>query len=32
VKFGSFKHRKRTPQGSLAEGIKNTLGQIFRRG
>jgi len=31
VKFGSFKHRKRVPKASLAEGIKTTLGQFFRR-
>jgi cell division protein FtsA len=31
VKFGSFQHRKRTGKPSLADGIKSTIGQIFRR-
>ncbi|HEV2207976.1 MAG TPA: cell division protein FtsA [Verrucomicrobiae bacterium] len=31
VKFGSFQQRKRAAKGSLADGIKNTLGQIFKR-
>jgi len=31
VKFGSFQHRKRVAKASLAQGIKNTLGQIFKR-
>ncbi len=31
VKFGSFQQRKRTAKASLTEGIKNTLGQIFKR-
>jgi cell division protein FtsA len=31
VKFGSFHQRKRTVKGSLADGIRTTLGQIFRR-
>jgi cell division protein FtsA len=31
VKFGSFQHRKRGGKGSFADGIKNTLGQFFRR-
>jgi cell division protein FtsA len=32
VKFGSFQQRKRAAKGSLAEEIKNTFGQMFRRG
>jgi cell division protein FtsA len=32
VKFGSFQQRKRAAKASLADGIKNTFGQIFRRG
>ena len=32
VKFGSFKHRRRAARSSLADGIKTTLGQLFRRG
>jgi len=32
VKFGSFQQRKRSARASLAEGIKTTLGQIFKRG
>jgi cell division protein FtsA len=32
VKFGSFQQRKRSARASLAEGIKSTLGQIFKRG
>jgi len=31
VKFGSFQQRKRAAKGSIAEGIKSTLGQIFKR-
>ena len=31
VKFGSFQQRKRAARSSLTEGIKNTLGQIFKR-
>jgi len=31
VKFGSFHQRKRAAKGSLADGIRSTLGQIFRR-
>jgi cell division protein FtsA len=31
VKFGSFQHRKRAAKASLTEGLKSTLGQIFRR-
>ena len=31
VKFGSFQQRKRAAKASLANGIKTTLGQIFRR-
>lgn len=31
VKFGSFQQRKRAIKASLTEGIKNTLGQIFKR-
>ncbi len=31
VKFGSFQQRKRGARGSLTEGIKTTLGQIFKR-
>jgi cell division protein FtsA len=31
VKFGSFQHRKRAAKGTLADGLKTTLGQIFRR-
>jgi cell division protein FtsA len=32
VKFGSFQQRKRAARSSLTEGLKNTLGQIFKRG
>ncbi len=32
VKFGSFQQRKRASKSSLAEGIKTTFGQFFRRG
>lgn len=32
VKFGSFQQRKRSGKGSLTQGIKSTLGQIFKRG
>jgi cell division protein FtsA len=32
VKFGSFQQRKRAAKASLAEGIKNTFGQLFKRG
>ena len=31
VKFGSFQHRKRVAKPSLTDGIKTTLGQIFKR-
>jgi cell division protein FtsA len=31
VKFGSFQQRKRAIKASLAEGLKNTIGQLFRR-
>ena len=31
VKFGSFHQRKRAAKASLADGIKHTLGQMFRR-
>ena len=31
VKFGSFQQRKRSGRTSLAEGIKSTIGQLFRR-
>jgi len=31
VKFGSFQHRKRSAKSSLADGIKVTLGQLFKR-
>jgi cell division protein FtsA len=31
VKFGSFQQRKRGGKASLADGIKSTIGQIFRR-
>ena len=30
VKFGSFQQRKRAAKSSLADGIKSTLGQIFK--
>ena len=32
VKFGSFHQRKRASKASLTQGIKSTLGQIFKRG
>jgi len=32
VKFGSFQQRKRAARSSLAEGIKSTFGQLFKRG
>jgi len=32
AKFGSFQQRKRTVKASLAGGIKNTFGQLFKRG
>jgi cell division protein FtsA len=32
VKFGTFQQRKRTAKGSLADGIRTTFGQIFKRG
>jgi cell division protein FtsA len=32
VKFGSFQQRKRAAKGSLADGIKSTFGQFFKRG
>ncbi len=31
VKFGSFQQRKRGPKSSLTDGIRSTLGQIFKR-
>ena len=31
VKFGSFQQRKREARGSLADGIRSTLGQFFKR-
>jgi cell division protein FtsA len=31
VKFGSFQQRKRASKASLSDGIKSTLGQLFRR-
>jgi cell division protein FtsA len=31
VKFGSFQQRKRAAKSFLTDGIKNTLGQFFRR-
>jgi cell division protein FtsA len=31
VKFGSFQQRKRSAKPSLAEGLKSTIGQLFRR-
>jgi cell division protein FtsA len=31
VKFGSFQQRKRAAKGSLAEGFKSTISQIFKR-
>ncbi|HWX20033.1 MAG TPA: cell division protein FtsA [Candidatus Binatia bacterium] len=31
VKFGSFQQRKRAARASLTEGIKSTLGQLFRK-
>ncbi len=31
VKFGSFHQRKRSSRASLTEGLRNTLGQFFRR-
>ncbi|HEV2395299.1 MAG TPA: cell division protein FtsA [Verrucomicrobiae bacterium] len=31
VKFGSFQQRKRAAKGSLRDGLKSTLGQIFKR-
>src|SRR5215831_11786964 len=32
VKFGSFQQRKRSGRSSLADGLKNTFGQLFKRG
>jgi cell division protein FtsA len=32
VKFGSFQQRKRGNRSSLTDGLKNTLGQLFKRG
>jgi len=32
VKFGSFQQRKRAAKSFLTDGIKSTLGQLFRRG
>jgi cell division protein FtsA len=31
VKFGSFQHRKRVARPSLKEGLRSTLGQLFKR-
>jgi cell division protein FtsA len=31
VKFGSFQHKKRTSKASLKDGIKSTIGQLFKR-
>jgi cell division protein FtsA len=31
VKFGSFHQRKRGGKGTLTDGIKSTLGNLFRR-
>ncbi|MGN6552571.1 MAG: cell division protein FtsA [Verrucomicrobiota bacterium] len=31
VKFGSFQQRKRGGKGSLSDGLKTTIGQLFRR-
>ena len=31
VKFGSFQHKKRTGRASLRDGIKTTIGQLFKR-
>jgi len=31
VKFGSFQQRKRTARASLTQGIKSTIGQLFKR-
>src|SRR5437867_319496 len=31
VKFGSFQQRKRTAKASLTQGIKTTIGQLFKR-
>ena len=31
VKFGSFQQRKRAGRGTIAEGLKNTFGQLFGR-
>jgi cell division protein FtsA len=31
IKFGSFQQRKRAIKASLAEGLKQTIGQLFRR-
>jgi hypothetical protein len=32
IKFGSFQQRKRAAKSSLTEGLKTTIGNIFRRG
>ncbi len=32
VKFGSFQQRRRAGKNTLADGLKNTFGQLFRRG
>jgi cell division protein FtsA len=32
VKFGTFQQKKRAVKGSLADGIRTTFGQIFKRG
>ena len=31
VKFGSFQHKKRVGKASLRDGIKTTIGQLFKR-
>jgi cell division protein FtsA len=31
VKFGSFQHKKRASKASLRDGIKSTIGQLFKR-
>jgi hypothetical protein len=31
VKFGSFQHKKRAGKASLRDGIKSTIGQLFKR-
>jgi len=32
VKFGSFQQRKRQAKVTIAQGLKSTIGQIFKRG